>query len=325
MQFFTKLFSNVSKVSLSNALTVALPVLAVAGTVGVKTYQDHQAAAMNAMSQECPYMQCPMGEMEDLEGMEGDWAMCEFDSATLASFDWKEGNTNDAVVSDVKALPKNETQHVEQIKMPTLDCIVPLIYPEPELSQAAKPNSTLDSNTSVRRIFVPGQNIKTTCFIPQYLTPTNKSVDSVQTIASPANKGVYYIGCYSGSLNLTPEQVLDIQKYGLDARWVTYDTTYIEYYDIMGFKLDATYIDQVDSTPPINLYPNPANGMSGATLEGVISGYTLTDAQGRVITRQRNVSSDRTPIGQGLTPGRYMLVVTLPNGKVETRTLVIGD
>jgi hypothetical protein len=233
----------------------------------------------------------------------------------LASFDLTKGNSVDAVVSDVEVLTKKPIQRAEQIKMPPRDCIVPLIYPEPESSQGVQPILTLDSNSSPSRLFTPGQHVKTNCF--NYTPIVCLSLEAIREIMEQeeGTKRQFETLLNQWSASLATKAAISYKT----------DTEELTIKDTVKAILDGIYLPPVDSSAPIKLYPNPANGLNGATLEGVISAYTITDAQGRIITRQTNVSSDRTQIGLGLTPGRYMLVVTLPSGKVETRTLVIGD
>jgi hypothetical protein len=74
--------------------------------------------------------------------------------------------------------------------------------------------------------------------------------------------------------------------------------------------------------PALALFPNPTTTL-GATLQGEITGYTLTDAAGRVV-ESRNSVSETTTIGAGLAPGLYVLTAQRADKGIETLRLVIG-
>jgi hypothetical protein len=249
MRFFNKLFSNFSFV---DALTVGLPILAVAGTVGIRAYQDNQAtAAMNALAPPPPFFQCGIEERD--KGMD------ETDSAKHTT-------------------PKNQ--------------------------------ALLAAPADIRfERFINGSFSNCDFLIPSKQQDSLETKEDLPEVTIEAKKIriISYCGNYISKPKYVSQSIIDSTQ------------------SILNGSGERDFVSAAPRNPPINLYPNPANGLSGATLEGLISGYTLTDAQGRIITRQTNVSSDRIQIGQGLTPGRYILVVTLPSGKVESRTLIIGQ
>lgn len=90
------------------------------------------------------------------------------------------------------------------------------------------------------------------------------------------------------------------------------------------FAMSRIVSVNMNGTPDLNVYPNPATNSVSATSEQAIIGYRLVSPAGKIVSQNSRIRTTHLELGNISVPaGLYVLTLNFENGGIENRKLVV--